>query len=93
MAELGEGSGPLIHPLAAGRTTFGKLPSYALAASGAALLAAAILLVDGSPGPPLGFLLGRAPALVGFLDMLGLALLLVRIGGFITAGHGALLTL
>ncbi len=51
------------------------------AASGTALLAAAILLVDGGPGPTLGFLLGYATALVGFLDMLGLALLLVSIGG------------
>src|SRR5690606_5999394 len=47
-----------------------------LAAAGAGLLAAAIVLVDGGPGTAFGLLVAHALFLVAFLDMLGLALLL-----------------
>src|SRR6266436_1996847 len=60
------------------------------AAAGAALVAAAGLLVDGCPCAPLGFLLADAAFLVPFLDVFGLALLLVAVAGFIAARHGCL---
>src|SRR5438270_47085 len=46
------------------------------AAAGAALVAAAGFLVDRRPGPPLGFLSGRAARLITLLDMFGHSLLL-----------------
>ena len=58
-------------------------------APGAALLAAAVLLVDGRPGPRLGFVLGDAPLLVALLDVLGLALLLVGVRRLVAARHDA----
>jgi hypothetical protein len=49
-----------------------------LALSGTAgLLAAAIILVDGRPGPALGFLFGYATVFVAFGDVVSLAFLLV----------------
>src|SRR5262249_22585960 len=60
----------------------------ALAAAGAArLLAAGIVLVDRGPGAPLGFLLADALLLVTFLDVLGLALLLVGVFRLAALGH------
>src|SRR3954469_5961051 len=59
------------------------------AAARAALVAAAGFLVDGRPGAPLGFLRADAALLVAFLDMLGLAFLLVGVARFVTAGHAA----
>src|SRR5258705_9281883 len=60
------------------------------AATRAALVAAAGLLVDGRPCAPLGFLLADAAMLVSFLDVFGLAFLLVGVAGFIAARHGRL---
>jgi hypothetical protein len=60
--------------------------------SGATLLAAVGLLVHGRPGTPLGFLFGNAAMLVAFLDVLGLALLLICITGLIAAWHRNLLS-
>src|SRR6266478_7689678 len=60
------------------------------AATRAALVAAAGLLVDGRPCAPLGFLLADAAMLVSFLDVFGLAFLLVGVAGFIAARHGCL---
>src|SRR5689334_10680856 len=45
----------------------------------AGLLAAAIVLVHGRPGPALGFLLGDATLLIALGDVIGLALLLVGV--------------
>jgi hypothetical protein len=93
MAERGErDQGPSIHPLSARRTTLAAAGNTSLAATGTTLLAAAILFVDGSLSAPLGFLRGKATALIGFLDVLGLAFLLVRISRLVTAGHGVLLS-
>src|SRR5512144_912259 len=58
-----------------------------LAATGAALLAAAGLLVDRRPGAPLGFIRRDAALLVAFLDVLRLAFLLVSVTRFVAAGH------
>jgi hypothetical protein len=44
-------------------------------------------LIDGCPGAALSFILGSAAFLVAFLDVLGHALLLVGITGFVSAGH------
>ena len=64
---------------------------FCLAAAAATLLAAAGLLVHGSPCTALGFALGNAAMLIPLLDMLGLSFLLVRISGFVTAWHRILL--
>ncbi len=40
-------------------------------------------LVDGRPSLTLGFFIGNPAAFVAFLNMLGLALLLVRVAGFL----------
>jgi len=61
-----------------------------LADTRAALLTAMILFVDGGPGAALSFLFGNATLFVAFLNVLGLALLLVRITGFVAARHGDL---
>jgi hypothetical protein len=53
------------------------------AAAGSRLLAAARLLVDGRPGATLGFLVAGPALLVALLDMLGLALLLVRVAALV----------
>src|SRR5688500_16459050 len=58
-----------------------------LAAARAGFFATTIILVDGSPGAPLCFLLRHTFLLITFLDMVGLAFLLVRIGGLITSWH------
>src|SRR5436190_22396399 len=55
-----------------------------LPAAATALLAAVVAGVDRRPGPAFGFLRGRAPFLVAFFDVLGLALLFVRVLGFVT---------
>src|SRR5712671_6952097 len=60
------------------------------AAAGAALVAAAGLLVDGCPCAPLGFRLAEAAFLIAFLDVFGLALLLVGVAGLVSARHGRL---
>ena len=59
---------------------------FRLAAAAATLLAAASLLVHGSPCTPLGFALGYAAMLVPLLNMLGLSFLLVRISGLSPRG-------
>jgi hypothetical protein len=46
-----------------------------------------VLLVDGRPGSPLGFILGYATPLITFFDVLGLALLLIGVTGLVTAWH------
>src|SRR5262249_43776554 len=56
--------------------------------TGAALLAAVILLVDGGPGAALRLLFGNATLFVAFLNVLGLTLLLVGIAGFVAPRHG-----
>jgi hypothetical protein len=53
---------------------------FSFASAGAGLLAATTLLVDGGPSKTLGFFLGNATIFVAFLDVLGLAFLLVGIG-------------
>jgi len=62
---------------------------FTLAAAGAAFLAAAGHLVDGGPGAPLGLVFWDAALFVAFLDVLGLALLLVGVARFVAAGHGS----
>src|SRR6185503_7459991 len=54
------------------------------AAAAPGVLAALVVLVDGGPGPALGFLPGNPALLVALLDVVGLALLLV---GVLVAGH------
>src|SRR5690606_38961249 len=63
----------------------------AVLAPAAGLLAAAVLLVDGGPGDALGVFPGTAFLALAFLDVLGLALLLVGIGRLVSAWHGVLL--
>jgi hypothetical protein len=50
--------------------------------------AAAVILIDGGPGPPLGFFLRNPPLLITFGDVIGLALLLVGVFRFATTRHG-----
>src|SRR5690606_37870091 len=57
-------------------------------APGAGLLAAAILLVDRRPCAALGLLVRHPALFVAFLDVLGLALLLVGVGGLVSLAHG-----
>jgi hypothetical protein len=59
-------------------------------AAGAALLPAVRFLVHGRPSAPFGLLLRNAAVFVAFLDVLGLALLLAGVTGFVAAGHGVL---
>src|SRR5687768_16732948 len=61
-----------------------------LAAARAGQIAAARFLVDGRPGAPFGVRLGNALLLIAFLDVLGLALLLVGVGALVAAGHGSI---
>src|SRR5690606_33452134 len=62
--------------------------SGGFAATGASrLLAAAVVLVHGGPGAPLGLVLGYAALLIPLSDMIGLALLLAGIFGFFAAWH------
>src|SRR5208282_4475628 len=61
--------------------------AFGLVAPRPALLAAAALLVDGRPGPPFCFFLGNAPRFVALGNMIGLALLLVGVFGFISTRH------
>src|SRR5690606_13465543 len=63
-----------------------------LAASGARLVAAAGLLVDGGPGAGLRDLLGSAAFFVAFGDVFGLALLLVGIAALVALRHVMLLS-
>jgi hypothetical protein len=60
-----------------------------LAAAGAALLAAAGLLVDRGPGAASRLLGPNATILVALLDMSGLALLLGGVCRFRSSGHNA----
>lgn len=46
-----------------------------------------VLLVDGRPCAFLGFFPGNAIVAVAFLDVLGLALLLVGVSGFVSSWH------
>jgi hypothetical protein len=64
---------------------------FLLPSAGAALLAAVGLLVDGRPSSTLSLVVGDASLLVAFFDVLSLALLLVRVAGFIAARHVGLL--
>jgi hypothetical protein len=43
--------------------------------------------VDGSPSAPFGFVLGSATIFIALLDMLGLALLLIRVFILVTLRH------
>jgi hypothetical protein len=52
---------------------------------GADLLAAAVVLVDGRPGAPFGFVLWRASAFIALRDILGFALLLVGVLRLVSA--------
>jgi hypothetical protein len=61
------------------------------AAARTALVAAAGLAVDRRPRAPFGFLLADAALLVAFLDVLGLALLLVGVSRFVSTRHDPLL--
>lgn len=61
----------------------------ALALSGAEMQT---VLADGGPGATLGFLFRNAPLLVTGRDMVGLALLLVRLGRLVSAWHERLLS-
>src|ERR1700730_2152282 len=83
---------------AARRCASAQLPALArrrvvfgLAAPGPALLAAMRLLVDGRPGAPRGLPCRDSTLLVAFLDVLGLAFLLVGVARFVAARHGSLL--
>ncbi|CUW98833.1 membrane hypothetical protein [Agrobacterium genomosp. 2 str. CFBP 5494] len=60
---------------------------FRVSAAGAGFLATAALLVHRGPGPAFGLFFGYATILISFFDMFGLALLLVRIGRFVAAGH------
>src|SRR3546814_5503265 len=55
------------------------------------LLAAMVHLVHGGPGAALGFLLADSALAVALFDMLGLALLLFSICGFVSTRHDGLL--
>src|ERR1700756_4520988 len=57
-------------------------------ATGAALVPAVGFFVHSRPGAPFGLLLRNAAVLVAFLDVLGLALLLLSVTGLVAAGHG-----
>src|ERR1700759_5303918 len=59
-------------------------------AAGAALLPAVRFLVHGRPSAPFRLPFRNAAVFVAFLDVLGLALLLAGVAGFVAAGHGAL---
>jgi hypothetical protein len=61
-----------------------------VAATRAALVAAAVFLVHGRPGPALGLGFRNAARFVAFGDVVRLALLLVRVFRLVAAGHGAL---
>src|SRR4051812_49280858 len=58
-----------------------------LAAAGAGFLAPMVHLVDRGPGSAFGLLLGSSSALVGVLDVLGLAFLLGRVSRLVSAWH------
>jgi hypothetical protein len=60
-----------------------------LAASRAGLVAAARLLVHRCPGTAFGLFVADTAILIAFLDMLGLALLLVGIFILVALGHHA----
>src|SRR5690606_35094004 len=79
----GRGFAAFLATLAGGRIT------GLVATAGAGFVATAIVLVDRGPGATLGFIGRDAPLFIALLDMLGLALLLVGIGGFVTLGHGS----
>ena len=75
-----------------------KLPAFARRsvillgpAAGAALPTAVRLLVYRRPGASFRFLVVDAAALIAFLDVFGLALLLVRVTRFVSPGHRVLL--
>src|ERR1700710_3109310 len=59
-------------------------------AAGTAFITAAAFLVHRCPGPAFGLLIGHAAMLVAFRDMLGFAVLLVGVFGFIALWHSIL---
>jgi hypothetical protein len=59
-----------------------------LACHAPTFLAPVVLLVDGGPSSPLGFILGYATPLIAFLDVFGLALLLAGVTGLVATWHG-----
>src|SRR5690606_16131227 len=61
--------------------------------AGTGLPASAILFVDRGPGDALGIFLRAALLALALLDMRRLALLLVGVGGLVSAAHGELLLL
>src|SRR5262245_8487162 len=66
-------------------TFMGRRMAGVLAASRARFLAAAIVLVDGRPGPALGLVLRHTPLFVAFRDVVGLTLLFVRVFRLVAA--------
>lgn len=70
----------------------GRRVSGMFALAGATgLLTAAVIFVDGRPGTALGFIFGNAAVFVAFGDVVGFAILLVSVLGFVTTGHGMVL--
>src|SRR3984893_14765894 len=61
--------------------------AFRLASPRSALLAAAALFVDGRPSPSFRFLFGDAARLLALGYVIGFALLLVGVFGFITTWH------
>jgi hypothetical protein len=65
--------------------------AFAVAVAGTGFFTATGALVYGGPGAAFGFLFAKSAVLVTFLDMFGLAFLLVRIRRFIASWHDDLL--
>src|SRR5881394_785012 len=61
-----------------------------LAATGAALAATARELVDGGPGTPRCLVRAQPAVLVAGFNMLGHALLFIRVARFVASGHNFL---
>jgi hypothetical protein len=64
-----------------------RMAGFLAAAGASGFLPAAVVLVDGGPGPPFRFLLGKAALLVAFSFVISLALLLGGVFRFVAAGH------
>src|SRR4051812_34201791 len=64
--------------------------AFRLAATGAALLAAAALLVDGGPGATFGFLVRHTALFVALGNVVSFAILLVGVTRLVTAWHKVL---
>src|SRR5271165_4702091 len=64
-----------------------RFPSF----GSACFLPAAVVLVDGGPGSSFGLLLRNAATLIAFRNVVGFALLLIRVFRFVAAWHACLL--